>query len=219
MNCAINELYKGIHRQWSTKDQIYAGYQWLPRQSAVLPTFQCYLERTISSTANKPPNKKKYFLTLPYINEQHIRKVHQILRKNKLLECIRVSFQHDKSLKTRSALRPTPYNKQNASKCYQCDNNCMIKNITYILTCNICEEEYVGETGRLKRNRCWEHYKSVRDGNNKTAMGNHYLKAHPDIVDIQGLEPFKFDLIDKCKDFVDRQIKQSQLIKSTTRQE
>ena len=88
----------------------------------------------------------------------------------------------------------------------------MIKNITYLLTCNICKEEYVGETGRLKRNRCWEHYKSLRDSNNKTAMGNHYLKAHPDIVDIP-LEPFKFDLIDKCKDFVDRQIKQSQLIK------
>ena len=127
------------------------------------------IERTSSPSANKPPNKKKYYLTLPYINEPHKRKVHQILRKNNLLECTRVSFQHDKSLKetlTRSALRPTPCNKQNASKCYQCDDKCMIKNITYLLTCNICKEEYVGETGRLKRNRCWEHYKSVRDSNN-----------------------------------------------------
>jgi len=163
-----------------------------------------------------PKDKDKlYYLTLPYINEPHKRKVHQILRKNGLLEHTRLSFTHDPNLKeilTRSALRNTPCNKQNDSKCYSCDDQCMVKNLTYQLTCSLCPNaHYVGETGRFKRNRCWEHYKSVMDKSDSTAMGKHYLACHSDVP--IPTQPFEFKILQTCKDFPERMIAQSTFIK------
>ena len=97
------------------------------------------------------------------------------------------------------------------SKCYQCDKTCMTKNICYQLKCNICQQTYIGETGRFKRSRTWEHYKAVRDKKNTTAMGKHYLEEHPDIPCPSN--PFKLTVRKRCKDFVDRQLWQSVLIK------
>ena len=91
----------------------------------------------------------------------------------------------------------------------------MKKNVTYKLTCNICNAEYVGETGRFKRNRCWEHYKSVVDHNNKTAMGKHFQLSHPNIGELPA-EPFKFEVLKVCRDFADRMLWQSLYIKHYT---
>ena len=88
----------------------------------------------------------------------------------------------------------------------------MQKNIAYKLKCTICKAEYCGESGRFKRNRCWEHFKSVRDRNTTTAMGKHYLISHPDI-DVIPTEPFEFEVLKVCKDFADRMIWQSFYIK------
>ena len=70
---------------------------------------------------------------------------------------------------------------------------------------------YIGETDRFKRSRAWEHYKSVRDGNKSTAMGKHYLEEHADISTPN--IPFRFIVRKRCKDYVDRQLWQSVLIK------
>ena len=154
------------------------------------------------------------YLCLPYINEQTCRKVYYTLRKHQLLESTRVTFtsgQRLMDLLTKSSLQHTKCNKQSNSKCYQCDKACMTKNICYQLKCNICQQTYIGETGRFKRSRTWEHYKAVRDKNNTTAMGKHYQEEHPDIPCPSA--PFELTVRRRCKDFVDRQLWQSVLIK------
>lgn len=180
------------------------------------------VDQLISQTKNeltktkpdKQTNTKLTYLSLPYINEQTCRKVYYTLRKYKRLETTRVTFKSGPRLGdtlTKSSLRHTVCNKQNDNKCYQCDKVCMAKNVCYQLTCAVCDKKYIGETGRFKRNRNWEHFKSVRDQNRDTAMGKHYLTDHPNIP--IPTEPHTFTIRQKCKDFVDRQLWQSTLIK------
>ena len=162
---------------------------------------------------DKQNNEKITFLSLPYINEQTCRKVYYTLRKHNKLESTRVTFTSGRRLVdilTKSSLQHTACNKQNDNKCYQCDRGMNKKNC-YQLTCNVCEKRYIGETGRFKRHRNWEHYKSVRDYTRATAMGKHYLTDHPYMP--MPREPYKFTTRQKCKDYVDRQLWQSTLIK------
>ncbi len=154
--------------------------------------------------------KDMQYLCLPYVDEQHKRKVYQILRTNNLLDNTKVTFLPDNKLKdtlSKSALRTTKCNKQSDSTCYDCNQLCMKKNITYQLKCNLCDKKYVGETGRFKRNRCWEHYKSVINSNRSTAMGKHYLEDHPQATIPD--HPFEFTVLKTCKDYTDRMIWQS----------
>ena len=219
MNSARNELMRAVSNG-STEEFKQRGINKI-KEMLISNDFPPNVIERLLKEINKerPPQQKQkritHFLSLPYIDEHHKRKVYQILRQNNLLDRTKVSFYPDKKLGeilTRSALRPTPCNKQSDSKCYDCDNMCMQKNIAYKLTCNICGEEYCGETGRFKRNRCWEHFKSVKDRNKKTAMGEHYLMSHPNLKDIPA-EPFKFEVLKICKDYTDRMIWQSLYIK------
>jgi hypothetical protein len=160
-------------------------------------------------------NSKIYYLILPYMDEQLCRKVFYILRKQGLLETTRVVFTPGRKLKdvlTKSSLHHTKCNKMNDTKCYQCDKQCMSKNICYQLMCSICQQHYLGETGRFKRNRIWEHYRSVINKDDKTAMGRHYKTHHATAV--IGEQPFEVEVVKKCKDFVERQIAQSVFIKT-----
>ena len=219
MNSARNELLRAV-RNGSTDEFKQRGVNKIKDMLLSNDFTPSVIERlTREINKDKPPNQTRLritqYLSLPYVNEYHKRKVYQILRQNDLLDKTKVSFYPDKKLGeilTRSALHPTPCNKQSASKCYDCGDLCMQKNIAYKLTCNICNAKYCGETGRFKRNRCWEHLKSVRNKNNKTAMGKHYLMSHPEIKEIP-IEPFKFEVLKVCKDYADRMIWQSLYIK------
>ena len=156
----------------------------------------------------------KQYLCLPYVSEQHKRKVYTILRKNDMLKNTRVIFKPGNKLKnhlTRTALNPTQCNRRSEKTCYDCGLSCMVKNVVYQLTCTLCSETYVGETGRFKRSRCWEHFKSARDGKRDTAMGRHYLQHHRDTPFPE--RPFDFEVLRKCKDFTDRMLWQSYHIK------
>ena len=83
----------------------------------------------------------------------------------------------------------------------------MVKNYVYLLTCSICREQYVGESGRLFRVRMREHFLSVANKASDHAMGAHFAKCHSG-ENIDTL-PFECELIRKCKDFVDRKLWQS----------
>ena len=171
-------------------------------------------KKKTDSTKSDTQDVRRNYLCLPYIGEQHKRRVYYILRTNGLLTTTQVTFRPDRKLKqilTRSALQHTPCNKQSDAKCYQCDEMCMTKNVVYLLTCNLCSEQYVGESGRYKRNRCWEHYKSVRDMNNTTAMGRHYQLCHSNVPKTPS--PFMFEVLKRCVDYTDRMLWQSLYIK------
>ena len=59
----------------------------------------------------------------------------------------------------------------------------MVKNIIYLLTCNLCGAQYVGEmrTAETPPNMGTLQlvvYKSVTNGSTKTAMGTHLVTNH-----------------------------------------
>jgi hypothetical protein len=219
MNSARNELYRAI-RNGSTDAYKQRGIvkikEMLLSNEFPAKVVQNLHHQVKTEKVDKPKTKGTcQYLSLPYVSELHKRKVYQILRQNNMLDKMKLTFYPDKKLKeilSKSALQKTPCNRQSESKCYDCGDLCMQKNIAYKLKCTICKAEYCGESGRFKRNRCWEHFKSVRDRNTTTAMGKHYLISHPDI-DVIPTEPFEFEVLKVCKDFADRMIWQSFYIK------
>ena len=215
---AINEIKRAL-KNGSTKFFEDRGVEKI-RQMLLNNQYTTYqVERMIKKAKQQLQNttelkKKENVLCLPFTNDSHKRQVLNILKRNGVLENTRVCFKGDKKLKdilSRTPLLPTPCNKRNDTTCYECDRDCMTKNVVYKLTCNMCQEIYVGETGRFKRTRCWEHYKAVANETTATAMGKHYVVHHKGAV--RPTSPFKFEIIRKCRDFVDRMLWQSLYIK------
>ena len=138
----------------------------------------------------------------------------------KLLDQVRVVFKRGRTLKehlVRTKMLPTECN-AHVSKCYLCMlhgkgecKECMTKSVVYMMKCNLCNEEYVGESGRLMRVRTWEHYKSVINKTADTAMGKHYLENHK--ADNVPSHPFQPTILRNCKDYTDRKLWQSVYIK------
>ena len=160
----------------------------------------------------------KNILKLYYIDEQHKRKLLKELKNNSLIEDhTRVIFIPGPKLTDkliRSKLNPQKCNSR-PNKCYVClsqenATQCMVKDFVYSLKCNLCEAEYVGESGRRFKDRMAEHFRSVTKCDTTGAMGAHYLKHHPNenIPDL----PFTCKLIRKCEDFVNRKAWQSKEI-------
>ena len=166
------------------------------------------------NTAEKDDQQRITYLCLPYISEANCRQVYYILRKNNLFENTKVTFKPSNKLKdilTSTKLKHTKCN-AHTGKCYLCKGiDCMRKNFCYQLTCTLCSQTYVGESGRFYRNRMWEHFKSVSSGNRDTAMGGHYQDSHagdetPDV-------PFEHKVLRSCRDYPDRLLWQSVYIK------
>ena len=157
----------------------------------------------------------KNVLKLQYIDEQHRRKLMKELKKYDIIqEHTKVVFLPGPKvgeLLINSKLNPIKCNAR-SQLCYVClsqenPTHCMVKNYVYLLTCSICREQYVGESGRLFRVRMREHFLSVANKASDHAMGAHFAKCHSG-ENIDTL-PFECELIRKCKDFVDRKLWQS----------
>jgi hypothetical protein len=50
--------------------------------------------------------------------------------------------------------------------------------VVYSVKCEVCDKEYIGETERPLSTRMKEHKTSVLKGNDKSALGTHYLETH-----------------------------------------
>ena len=153
----------------------------------------------------------KSYLCLPFISEQCSRKVYTYLRKEGLINDVRVIFKPGKTLKEKlvtTKIIPTKCNKQNIDTCNICQQHggespiCMTKNVVYQLNCTLCSGQYIGETCRHLRERTREHYRDI--SNNKGAMGGHYSKEHS-TQQIPKL-PFTTKIVKPCKDWVERKI-------------
>ena len=162
----------------------------------------------------------KNVLKLQYIDEQHRRKLLKELKKYDIIqEHTKIVFLPGPKvgeLLIKSKLNPIKCNARD-QLCYGClsqDNptHCMVKNYVYLLTCSICKEQYVGESGRLFRKRMREHFLSVANKTSEHAMGAHFAKYHSE-ENIDNL-PFECELLRKCKDFVDRKLNQGNQLKS-----
>ena len=59
--------------------------------------------------------------------------------------------------------------------------DCDKREVVYAMKCDICQEEYVGETKRVIRARVGEHHFAARNRQTNTAWGEH-MKRHPEVT-------------------------------------
>ena len=111
-----------------------------------------------------------------------------------------------------------PYDKPwcNTNNCSICnrlhdDNDCSVKAVVYCITCKLCNQRYVGETGRTIHERLSEH---LRYANNPTsnsysdeALAQHYTNFHPSTV-----SDLSFSVLCKETNVIKRKILESYFI-------
>ena len=130
---------------------------------------------------------------------------------------IRVAWTNQNTLKrklVKSALNPPPCpsGRQRWHACHAgLRDICHTKNVVYELTCNQCQEKYVGETSRPVRLRYNEH---LRDGINRTPgtpIGEHFRTHHQEQPPSDTSLTAK--VIRRCQDEADRRIAESVTIR------
>ena len=89
---------------------------------------------------------------------------------------------------------------------------CTNKNFVYRAECKICEEAYIGCSGRPAGKCINEHEASIRNQTNATTLGQHYTLAHPGEYKINNRRPtiqekalafrdaYNFEILHKGKD-------------------
>ena len=142
-------------------------------------------------------------MRLPFCSDGLHRQVTAICRDSKLP--VRIVYEQGGNLKNRlvrSAWRkPTCYVRQrfleqeNASKrsrgrpkddCMSClsglkESECALTNAVYLLTCNVCGEQCIGETARKLRLRLGEHHFKARNRSKESPWEEH-MRHHQDVV-------------------------------------
>ena len=224
LNTAENEICRAIKNS-STEDSQVRSIQ-LIREMLQQNNFPAQVINRLTKKAKRkiaysPQNQKEtkdHVLALPFLTDGCSRNVKKVLDKRSLLSRTRVVFRSGTKLQqhfSRSALLPTTCNARGF--CYDCDDFCMRKNFVYLIKCALCQgEEYVGQSGRMKRMRCNEHFKSVKFKTNNTAIGKHFLNMHPDLAIDDTCKPFEFKILKTCKDYPDRLLWESTFIKELT---
>ena len=160
-----------------------------------------------NSKCNNNSDVKNVSLTLPYISESISNNIRRYIRSHNLP--IHVIFTPGKKLRDIFCCS-RPYDKSTCinSKCSICpnlsnNNDCATTGVVYMVTCNLCGEEYVGETCRSCHERLMEHvrYASSPSTYPKEAMAIHYKEYH------DGMTPkLTFDILDRERSTVKRKV-------------
>ena len=61
---------------------------------------------------------------------------------------------------------------------YGRDGDCMSSGTIYLISCNVCGDEYIGETGRPLCVRIKEHLDGKRRSKGNTPLGTHRMQKH-----------------------------------------
>ena len=155
------------------------------------------------------------YLKLPYISEDLSNQICKFIRRHKLP----VTVIFTPGTKLREIFRRSrPYDKPqcNVNNCNVCtrlheDNDCSVKAAVYCITCKLCNQRYLGETGRTIHERLSEH---LRYANNPTsnsysdeALAQHYANFHP-----SALSDLSFSILCKETNVIKRKILESYFI-------
>ena len=143
----------------------------------------------IKETAPKKTSKKPGILCLDYVSENACKGIRNFVRKSKLN--VKVVFLPGRKLRNIfCSSRPYDHPKCLSTRCEICPRittkgkNCLVKNIVYRVTCNICKQTYIGESSRSAHQRLGEHLRYARHpktkSNGEQALAVHYLTHHSD---------------------------------------
>ena len=106
------------------------------------------------------PKTKLPTMVLPFISDAVSKQCFSLVRRAGLQDKLRICF---RSRTLSSLLRPPRPNVLCDDNCATCScaekpRCCFCKGTVYLITCIVCNEEYVGETGRSMHSRIREHY-------------------------------------------------------------
>ena len=160
-------------------------------------------KRSEQEPSKRAEDRQGVMLKLPYGNEPLHKEVTRLCRATGLP--IKIVYQQTDSLErslVRSAFRPPTcelhekfVKKQTQERrgrgkpmddCLSCQAGlsahlCDRTGTVYSLTCNICGQEYVGESCRKLRERVKEHHGQARNRKRGTPWGDHF-EQHPEVV-------------------------------------
>ena len=168
-------------------------------------------------------------LKLPFRSDDLHKQVNKLCKESKL--SIRVVYEQGRSLQkrlSRSAYRKTsctvhdqyveqermtkrsrgkPRNDCISCQCGVSPDKCDQQGVVYSLKCNICGDEYVGESVRTIRARTSEHHLQARNRKKDTPWGEHMLK-HPEIQ-ISKAPVFTGSVIATLKSHTQRKVREA----------
>ena len=155
------------------------------------------------------------FLTLPYVNETVLCKVKKAVKKSKFQ--VRLGWYAPISLKkmlVSSDLTKAPCPAGSRS-CATCEairgGRCTDKNVVYDVECKICGDRYIGESKRPVRLRFNEHVRSMLNGTEYTALGDHFRQKHIGVSKNKSLLAVR--ILRRTLDHPDRKISESLYIR------
>ena len=165
----------------------------------------------VSSGYDKNKEQNMVYLKLPYISEAISSQVVKFVKKHKLP--VKVIFTPGRKLRD-VFCSSRPYDKQTCRRknCVVCDNlekgKCTIQTPVYLVTCLICEEKYVGETGRSAYDRLSEHLRYARNPTSRSyteeAFAIHYRENH-----VNSTPQLRFQILDSDDNIIRRKILES----------
>ena len=125
-------------------------------------------------------NSRKIFFQIDFINDSHLTKIKQILKKHNLP--VQVAPRPGKNLK--NCFRPAKIVTKHPN-CEPCNHmpskfNCDDKFLVYKFTCNLCNDAYIGQSSRPFKTRFQEHKRSITKKDVKSALSEHFLFHHPE---------------------------------------
>ena len=166
---ALPSLSGMIAKHWKTMTRVPAGLKAFPKPPMVAYTQPKNLRRTLCQTKMPPKGKPK---------RQHIG-THKCKVEGCHM-CNYVSLSEDfKSYTTNFT-----YKNQNSHTL-----TCQTKGVIYLITCLKCHKQYVGQSGRLAKDRCYDHLRYIRSKTEST--GTHFNKRGHTHWD------FQFHIIEK----------------------
>ena len=164
-----------------------------------------------------PKNTSNVMLKLPYISEYVSKEILRFIKKRKLP--ISVVFTPSKKLRD-LLCSSRPYDKarctmRNCRICANLEDNvtCTVKYPVYLITCNLCQEIYCGESSRSLHDRLSEHLRFATNSTKSSynykdeALAIHYRDHH------HGLKPnLSFRLLETEPKTVNRKILEAMYI-------
>ncbi|EYC18662.1 hypothetical protein Y032_0026g1298 [Ancylostoma ceylanicum] len=146
-----------------------------------LPRPRC--GRTRVNPAGLEGDKKVPFC-LPFISDQFSKAIRACVRRSGLEDSLRVVEIPPTSLKQRLVSNRAYDRSCNTKNCIICPGgrpgDCATSGVIYLITCKLCGEEYIGETGRPLGVRIQEHLDGLQKSKLTTPLGTHRRQRHDD---------------------------------------
>ena len=150
-------------------------------------------------------------LVLPFIDDQLANAVQAVIRRSGHPD-LGLTWTNNNTIKShlvRSALKPPQC--PGGPRCHSCAagllGRCHSSGVVYQLTCELCNQSYVGETGRSVRLRYNEHLRDAKNMRRDSPWGDHFRMEHPRCQ--PGPQNVRAKVLQTCVSTSDRKIAES----------